>query len=77
MRYLRNDNWMLVMDDLFSVDTHDAGGKVRTKLPAGMGGDAVFAGARQQFRPVLRRWVGIDFPQHYLMFMGMNPSTAS
>lgn len=63
--------------DLFAIDRHDAGGKVKTRLPAGMYGDAVFSGERDQYRPLLRRWVAsTDFPARYVCFIGMNPSTA-
>lgn len=61
-----------------SHDMHDAGGKVKTRLPGNLRGDAVFAGDRGQFRPILRRWLGPgEFSGPYALFIGMNPSTAS
>lgn len=56
---------------------HEAGGKVKSALPAGLRGDAVFYGDRQEYRPLLRRWIGDVFPNRYALFLGMNPSTAS
>ena len=67
-----------MQDTLFPDERHDAGGKVKTKLPAGMYGDALFCGDREEFRPFLRRWVGQEqFPDRWVCFIGMNPSTAS
>lgn len=64
------------MDDLFpDTAQHDPGGKVKTKLNAGIKGDALFVGDRQEYRPVLRRWIGEEFGE-YVVFIGMNPSTA-
>ena len=54
---------------------HDPGGKVRLALMAGVNGDAVFSDDRRH-RPLMRRWLGDTFPDRYLMFIGMNPSTA-
>lgn len=63
---------------LFPEERHDAGGKVNTKLPKDIKGDAVFAGEREQYRPLLRRWTGSElFPRRFLLFIGMNPSTAT
>lgn len=63
--------------EMFPDIRHDAGGKVKTKFPAGMFGDAVFKGDRDQYRPLLRRWVGQErCPDRYVCFIGMNPSTA-
>lgn len=63
--------------DLISPDPtqHDPGGKVRLALMAGINGDAVFSDDGRH-RPLMRRWLGDTFPDHYLMFIGMNPSTA-
>jgi hypothetical protein len=64
--------------EMFQEDRHDAGGKVKTKLPVGMFGDALFRGERDQYRPYLRRWVGQkEFPEPWVCFIGMNPSTAT
>lgn len=54
---------------------HDPGGKVRLALMAGVNGDAVFS-VDGRHRPLMRRWLGDTFPDRYLMFIGMNPSTA-
>jgi hypothetical protein len=68
----------MIQSMLFPDDRHDPGGKVRTRLPPGMFGDAAFRGDREQYRPVLRRWVGQEeFPDRWVCFIGMNPSTAS
>jgi len=56
-------------------DQHDPGGKVRTRLPPDVQGDAVFSSCRR-YRPLLRRWMGEKFPENYVLFIGMNPSTA-
>jgi hypothetical protein len=53
---------------------HNPGGKVRLALPPGVHGDAVFSDA--QHRQLMRRWVGDRFPERYVLFIGMNPSTA-
>lgn len=63
--------------DLFPVERHDAGGSVKSALPHGLRGDAVFYGDREEYRPLLRRWIGDEFPERYVLFVGMNPSTAS
>lgn len=54
---------------------HDPGGKVRLALMEGVKGDAEFS-ADGRYRPLMRRWLGELFPDHYLLFIGMNPSTA-
>lgn len=74
---MRGDDGMLVtQDDLFPAGGHDPGGKVRHRLPPGMRGDAILAGANDEYRPQLRRWVGEAFPVTYILWIGMNPSTA-
>lgn len=62
--------------DLFPIDRHDAGGRVKSALPPGLKGDAVFYGERDEYRPLLRRWIGDEFPSRYVLFIGHNPSTA-
>jgi hypothetical protein len=62
--------------DLFPTDRHDAGGRVKSALPSGLKGDAVFYGERDEYRPLLRRWIGDEFPSRYVLFVGMNPSVA-
>ena len=66
----------LPLFDLEPVEAHDAGGKVKTKLPAGVRGDAAFSGPNDCYRHQLRRWIGDAFPAGYTFFLGMNPSTA-
>lgn len=65
--------------DLFSSDdpsaAHDPGGKVRLALGSGVRGDAVFS-ADGKHRQRMRRWLGEEFPQKRILFIGMNPSTA-
>lgn len=77
------------MADLFdSVEgaRHDPGGKVKTRLPAGMLADACFHGPRDEHRLWLsRRWdspaARVGPPEcmlliPYVLSIGMNPSTA-
>jgi len=54
---------------------HNPGGKVRLALMEGVNGDAVFSDDGR-YRPLMRRWLGDAFPDRYLLFIGMNPSTA-
>ena len=54
---------------------HDPGGKVRLALMQGVKGDAVFSDDGR-YRPLMRRWLGEAFPERYILFIGMNPSTA-
>lgn len=54
---------------------HDPGGKVRLRLGEGVRGDVVMS-ADQRYRQVMRRWLGDRFPERYILFIGMNPSTA-
>jgi hypothetical protein len=53
---------------------HDPGGRVRLRLMPGVKGDAVFTD--KEHRQLMRRWMGDSFPERYIMFIGMNPSTA-
>lgn len=54
---------------------HNPGGKVKTALPPGLHGDALFSeGGQHRLR--LRRWVGESFPDRHCLLIGMNPSTA-
>lgn len=55
--------------------THDPGGKVRLRLGEGVRGDAVMS-ADGRYRQIMRRWLGEEFPDPYILFIGMNPSTA-
>lgn len=54
---------------------HDPGGKVRLRLAEGVRGDAVMS-ADGRYRQLMRRWRGEAFPARYIVFIGMNPSTA-
>lgn len=58
-----------------SADLHDPGGKVRLALMPGVNGDAIFS-ADRRYRQLMRRWLGPTFPERYVLFIGMNPSTA-
>lgn len=58
-----------------SADQHDPGGKVRLTLMPGVNGDATFS-ADGRYRQLMRRWLGPEFPERYILFIGMNPSTA-
>ncbi|HEV7292713.1 MAG TPA: DUF1643 domain-containing protein [Devosia sp.] len=53
---------------------HDPGGRVRLRLLPGVKGDAIFTD--HEHRQQMRRWTGESFPDRYIMFIGMNPSTA-
>ena len=58
--------------------THDPGGKVKIAIPDGMSGTAEFYGDREQYRLWLQRcWIKLNEPRRTIMFVGMNPSTAS
>lgn len=65
------------MSDLFgnAPEPHDPGGKVRLRLGSGVKGDAVMS-EDGRYRQVMRRWLGETFPDEYILFIGMNPSTA-
>ena len=65
------------MNDALHIDpaAHDPGGKVKIALAAGVHGDAVFS-RDGRYRPQMRRWTGDSFPERYMLFIGMNPSTA-
>ena len=58
-----------------TADLHDPGGKVRLSLMPGVNGDATFS-ADGRYRQQMRRWLGPEFPDRYILFVGMNPSTA-
>lgn len=58
-----------------TADQHDPGGKVRLALMEGVKGDAVFSDDGR-YRHLMRRWLGESFPNRYILFIGMNPSTA-
>lgn len=55
----------------------DTSGRTTT-MPPGMRGWASFAGYMDKYRPLLgRSWHGKDTPQPYVLWIGMNPSSAS
>lgn len=58
-----------------SANLHDPGGKVRLRLAEGVRGDAVMS-PDGRYRQLMRRWRGDAFPARYIVFIGMNPSTA-
>lgn len=58
-----------------TADKHDPGGKVRLPLMPGVKGDATFS-PDGRYRQLMRRWLGDAFPERYVLFIGMNPSTA-
>ena len=58
-----------------SLAAHDPGGKVRLRLAEGVHGDVVIS-PDGRHRQLMRRWLGDGFPERYILFIGMNPSTA-
>ena len=57
---------------------HDPGGQTRSALPKGVRHRGMFSRCGF-YRPMLRRWTiegGGRFPNRYIAFIGMNPSTA-
>ncbi|GAA0624241.1 DUF1643 domain-containing protein [Brevundimonas kwangchunensis] len=48
---------------------------MRLALMPGVNGDATFS-ADGRHRQLMRRWLGPVFPDRYILFIGMNPSTA-
>lgn len=58
-----------------TVPAHDPGGKVRLRLAEGVHGDVVLS-PDGRHRQLMRRWLGEGFPERYILFIGMNPSTA-
>lgn len=48
---------------------------MRLALMPGVSGDATFS-ADGRHRQLMRRWLGPVFPERYVLFIGMNPSTA-
>ena len=57
---------------------HDPGGKVSTALPKDMVGHAEFYGENDEYRLWLdRMWGGATIATPYILWIGMNPSTAT
>lgn len=48
---------------------------MRLRLGEGVRGDVVMS-ADGRYRQLMRRWLGEAFPDRYILFIGMNPSTA-
>lgn len=69
------DQLDLIPPDPTQQHQHDPGGKVRMALMAGVRGDAEFS-KDGRHRTLMRRWLGDAFPDRYVLFIGMNPSTA-
>lgn len=69
----------LATADLFeSPKKHDPGGKVATALPKDMVGHAEFYGGNDEYRLWLdRMWGGATLATPYILWIGMNPSTAT
>jgi hypothetical protein len=65
--------------DLFDEPArHDPGGKVSTPLPKGMRGGADFYGEREEYRLLLwRYWDEATKDDPFILWIGMNPSTAT
>lgn len=57
-------------------DLHDPGGKVKTKLPAGIRGSAVFSECGKYRSSLTRDWTPEGQAPRTIMFCGMNPSQA-
>jgi hypothetical protein len=61
---------------------HNPGGKVRLRMADGVAGDAFFAGPNDCYRLILtRKWVNLfntvtRLPNNFVLWIGMNPSTA-
>lgn len=64
--------------DAIDPPRHDPGGKVKTRLPPGMTGRALFRGEQDEHRIWLWRGWGPDLhlDKPYPLLLGMNPSTA-
>lgn len=64
-------------DELFAfAGDHDAGGKIRLPVPSHIRSSAVFSDCRQ-YRYVLHRRWQYDQPSRSVLFLLMNPSTAT
>ena len=63
------------MDEIISFDDHDAGGKVRLTLPNEVISEAIYSPCRQYRYILHRRWS--DQPDRSVMFLMLNPSTAT
>ncbi|WP_027578407.1 DUF1643 domain-containing protein [Bradyrhizobium sp. Ai1a-2] len=65
-----------------NAHAHNPGGKARLTLMDGVHGDVMFWGENECYRPMLtRKWVnlftaGTRLPNNFVLWIGMNPSTA-
>lgn len=65
-----------MQDDIFTFDDHDPGGKVKLVVPDHVTSSAVFSECNQYRYELHRRW-NHDEPVKSIMFLMMNPSTAT
>lgn len=61
---------------MMNHESHDPGGKVRLKVKPEIRGDAVFSECGRYRRLLTREWDGGD-KDGYVLWIGMNPSTAA
>lgn len=59
-----------------SLDIHDPGGKVRLQLPEGIDSGAIFSPCQKYRQLLYRRWDSEAARPGYVLWIGMNPSTA-
>lgn len=64
------------MDEIMFFDDHDAGGKVRLALPDEVMSEAIYSPCRQYRYILHRRWESYR-PDRSVMFIMLNPSTAT
>lgn len=63
------------MKNTMNKEPHDPGGKVRLKVKADIRSDALFSNCGRYRRLLTREWDGAENPG-YVLWIGMNPSTA-
>ncbi len=63
------------MKNIENHASHDPGGKVRLKVKPDIRSDAIFSKCGRYRRLLIREWDGADNPG-YILWIGMNPSTA-
>ena len=64
------------MSEFISFSDHDPGGKVRLDVPDHVVSEAIYSPCRQ-YRYILHRRWGLGEPDRALMFLMLNPSTAT
>lgn len=69
-------NQSVVMQKGLSLDVHDPGGKVRLALPENVDSGAVFSKCQRYRQLLFRRWMSEIARPGYVLWIGMNPSTA-